>query len=126
MSSPMPQPPLRSSCHALRPAVRAGACGLLLALGACAGTPHATHPVATAPAPDGKVLVAAAQRAGARSVAATPRADGGVQLDGTLEGRQFALAIPKHWNHQSMLFARGLDAQELFAPLIEVDRSERL
>ncbi len=27
---------------------------------------------------------------------------------------------------QTMLFARGLDAQELFAPLIEIDRSERL
>ncbi|HEY3519479.1 MAG TPA: class I SAM-dependent methyltransferase, partial [Rhodanobacteraceae bacterium] len=27
---------------------------------------------------------------------------------------------------QAMLFARGLDARELFAALIEVDRSERL
>jgi hypothetical protein len=27
---------------------------------------------------------------------------------------------------QAMLFARGVDAGALFAPLIEVDRSERL
>jgi pimeloyl-ACP methyl ester carboxylesterase len=31
----------------------------------------------------------------------------GLLLNGTLEGRQFSLAIPRNWNRQAMLFARG-------------------
>lgn len=50
--------------------------------------------------------------ADARSVAADVeikrlKKDGGLLINGTLEGRQFALAIPSNWNRQVVLFAHG-------------------
>lgn len=51
--------------------------------------------------------VAQSAAAGAQGVTVTPRADGGVLINGRLEGRQFAIAIPKDWNHQSLVFAHG-------------------
>lgn len=45
--------------------------------------------------------------AGARDVEVHGRRDGGIALEGTLEGRQFAVAIPPRWNHEALLFAHG-------------------
>lgn len=49
--------------------------------------------------------------ADARSIAAEIEVerleDGGLLLNGKLEDRQFALAIPRNWNRQAMLFAHG-------------------
>ncbi len=56
---------------------------------------------------DQAVYQGLATAAGARSVALAPRPDGGVVIGGTLDGRQFALAVPKAWNHQAVLFAHG-------------------
>jgi len=69
----------------------------------------AAGPVAaqTATGTDQAAYVALATAAGAQAVALSPRADGGVIVGGTLDGRQFALAIPKGWNHQALLFAHG-------------------
>jgi pimeloyl-ACP methyl ester carboxylesterase len=52
-------------------------------------------------------FAAQAKAAGAQGVTATTRADGGTLLNGRLEGRQFAVDIPKAWNHQSLVFAHG-------------------
>jgi pimeloyl-ACP methyl ester carboxylesterase len=51
--------------------------------------------------------IALAEAAGAQSVTLTSRSDGGVIINGRLDGRQFAVAIPRTWNHQSLLFAHG-------------------
>ncbi len=53
------------------------------------------------------VLVKTATAAGAESLVATPTKDGGLRLNGNLQGHQFALVIPPHWNKQVMLFAHG-------------------
>jgi pimeloyl-ACP methyl ester carboxylesterase len=52
-------------------------------------------------------LVTQAKEAGAQSLVATVTDDGGMRLNGTLEGRAFALVIPWRWNRQSVLFANG-------------------
>jgi pimeloyl-ACP methyl ester carboxylesterase len=54
-----------------------------------------------------EVRIASAARAVTADVAFKRLSDGGLLLNGTLEGRQFALAIPRDWNRQAMLFARG-------------------
>lgn len=51
--------------------------------------------------------IAAAARALTDDVRFKRLSDGGLLLNGTLEGRQFALAIPRNWNREAMLFARG-------------------
>jgi len=51
--------------------------------------------------------IASAARAIAADVRFKRLSDGGLLLNGTLEGRQFALAVPRNWNRQAMLFARG-------------------
>lgn len=51
--------------------------------------------------------IATAARAISTDVRFKRLSDGGLLLNGTLEGRQFALAIPRNWNRQAMLFARG-------------------
>jgi len=61
----------------------------------------------TAAGDDQASYLALATAAGAKAVALSPRADGGVVVGGTLDGQQFALAVPKAWNHQVLLFAHG-------------------
>ncbi len=58
-------------------------------------------------ADEGSSFARTATASGATAVTASPRSDGGVILGGALDGRQFAIAIPKAWNHQSLLFAHG-------------------
>lgn len=58
-------------------------------------------------ADDQRAYATSAAAAAAQSVQVLPRADGGAVIDGVLDGRQFALAIPKAWNHQAVLFAHG-------------------
>lgn len=60
-----------------------------------------------APSAPTSAYVAQATAAGAQSVIVTSRADGGSLINGKLDGRQFAVAIPKDWNHQSLVFAHG-------------------
>jgi pimeloyl-ACP methyl ester carboxylesterase len=76
-----------------------GAAAVILVWGGMAAPTLAKAPLPSYPAQ--------ATAAGAQAVEVKPRADGGVVLGGTLEGRQFALAIPKDWNHQALLFAHG-------------------
>ena len=57
--------------------------------------------------PDQSRLVQVARDAGAADINAVSREDGGLQIAGTLDGDQFALVVPKAWNHQAMLFAHG-------------------
>jgi len=52
-------------------------------------------------------LVDAAKAAGAKSVKARKMDDGGLLLNGELDGRAFSVAIPWRWNKQSTLFANG-------------------
>jgi pimeloyl-ACP methyl ester carboxylesterase len=56
---------------------------------------------------DQVALVATAKKAGATALEAIPTEDGGVRLSGRLDGRQFALVIPRRWNKQAVLFAHG-------------------
>jgi pimeloyl-ACP methyl ester carboxylesterase len=78
---------------------------MLLALGAAlaAGSVWG-QPVPTG---DPRAYLDLATAAGARSVQVSPRPDGGALIDGVLDGRQFAVAVPKAWNHQGLLFAHG-------------------
>jgi pimeloyl-ACP methyl ester carboxylesterase len=50
---------------------------------------------------------AASTANGATEVTVAARPDGGALIDGRLDGRQFAIAVPKDWNHQSLIFAHG-------------------
>ena len=59
------------------------------------------------PALKGDPFAARARAAGATDVVATAAPGGGTILDGTLEGRQFALAIPHDWNGEALLMAHG-------------------
>jgi hypothetical protein len=76
-----------------------GAAGAALAVGSVGAE--------TVPTEDQRAYLALATAAGARSVRVSPRPDGGAVIDGVLDGRQFAVAIPKAWNHQGLLFAHG-------------------
>lgn len=58
-------------------------------------------------APDGGRLAARATAAGADHVKVIAAPGGGAVVDGTLEGRQFALAIPHGWNGEALLMAHG-------------------
>ncbi len=80
----------------------------MLAMGAASAVLALSLPAAQAFAQDAQPsYLALAKAAGAQSAELAPRTDGGVILGGTLDGRQFALAIPKAWNHQALLFAHG-------------------
>ncbi len=57
--------------------------------------------------PEQSALVEAAGQAGAADLKAERLDDGGLLLNGKLEGRHFSLAFPWRWNHQAMLFAAG-------------------
>jgi pimeloyl-ACP methyl ester carboxylesterase len=48
-----------------------------------------------------------AEQAGATSLSVTKADDGGMRLNGKLEGRAFSLSIPWRWNRQAVLFATG-------------------
>jgi pimeloyl-ACP methyl ester carboxylesterase len=76
-----------------------GACLAALVLGSAQAQ--------VAPAVTQSPFAAQAAAGGAQGVSVTPRADGGVLIGGRLDGRQFAVAIPKGWNHQSLVFAHG-------------------
>src|SRR5581483_2192886 len=52
-------------------------------------------------------LVEAAKAAGAKSVKARKMDDGGLLMNGKLDGRKFSIAFPWLWNHESTLFANG-------------------
>jgi pimeloyl-ACP methyl ester carboxylesterase len=69
-----------------------------LLLGACTGQPLST---------DQTLLVNAAKEAGATSLTARRLDDGGLLMNGKLEGRRFNMAFPWRWNKQVMLFANG-------------------
>jgi pimeloyl-ACP methyl ester carboxylesterase len=77
--------------------------GLCLVLATCSRLPSG-HAALSA---GQQAVVKTAVQAGAQQLVATPTDDGGLRLDGDLEGHQFALAIPPRWNHQVMLFAHG-------------------
>ena len=74
---------------------------LALAAGGCAGAP--TQPLDTAQ----QTLRTIAERAGATDLSARRLPDGGMTIGGMLDGHQFALAIPAHWNHEALVFAHG-------------------
>src|SRR5262249_2020259 len=52
-------------------------------------------------------LVEAAKAAGATSVKASKMDDGGLLMNGKLDGRDFSVAFPWRWNKQSTVFANG-------------------
>ncbi len=80
----------------------------ILAVGvACVTIAARSAGAETAPADEQSGYLAQATAAGAQSVQVKARPDGGLIIDGTLDGRSFALAIPKAWNHQGLLFAHG-------------------
>lgn len=54
-----------------------------------------------------QALVAAAKQDGATDVQARKLDDGGLLLEGKLEGLRFVLDIPWRWNHQTVLVAYG-------------------
>lgn len=57
--------------------------------------------------PEQQTLVEAARQAGATDLQPSRLDEGGLLLNGQLEGRHFSLALPWRWNHQTMLFAQG-------------------
>ncbi|MFT3754542.1 MAG: hypothetical protein QM769_01115 [Pseudoxanthomonas sp.] len=99
----------------------APACLLAVAMAGagCATRPVATTPAtptpAVAPATEASPALSAEQTAlarqarelGATDVDARPGPDGGLLLGGKLEGQQFAVAIPAHWNRDALLYAHG-------------------
>jgi dienelactone hydrolase len=79
---------------------------LLLAAGAMLAGCGSTPPLDATQ----KAFVQRAQRPGVTQLEGKPLADGGLLLGGELDGRQFALAVPKNWNGEAMLFAHGYTA----------------
>jgi pimeloyl-ACP methyl ester carboxylesterase len=55
-------------------------------------------------------LVSKAMALGAGKLTGRGIQQGGLLLGGELQGRQFALAIPRHWNGEALLFAHGYTA----------------
>ncbi len=78
-----------------------------LAVGCAAAALMAGAATAQVAAPDSALAERLSIMAGAQSVVVTPRADGGLLINGKLDGRQFAVALPSNWNHQSLVFAHG-------------------
>ncbi len=66
-----------------------------------------TSPERRALSPTQQQLVDRMRRAGAAAIDANGRADGGMSVAGTLEGRAFGIAVPARWNGQAVLFANG-------------------
>jgi len=61
----------------------------------------------TIEANQGSILAKRARNFGATEVKANEAPDGGIILGGKLAGAQFALAFPKAWNGDALLFAHG-------------------
>jgi len=72
-------------------------------------SPAAAQTTATAftPTPEQAALIARARAAGATDLTSRAAPNGGVILNGKLEGRQFALAIPANWKGDALLHAHG-------------------
>ncbi|MCW3834796.1 hypothetical protein OM513_01955 [Sphingomonas canadensis] len=69
---------------------------------------------ATAPAAAGfsldrqqAMLLERARRGGAADLVATAGPDGGMVLNGTIQGRRFVLGVPANWNGEMILFGQG-------------------
>lgn len=80
---------------------------VVLASAAALAVPVTTLAAKDVPASTQPALVAQATRLGATDVTATLRADGGVTINGRLDGNQFALALPKGWAGNGLLYAHG-------------------
>lgn len=80
---------------------------LLLAGAAALAAPVTSAGARDVPASSQQLLAAQASRLGATDVTATGRADGGVTINGRLDGNQFALAFPKGWTGDGLLYAHG-------------------
>ncbi|MEE2916352.1 MAG: hypothetical protein VYB32_04675, partial [Pseudomonadota bacterium] len=80
---------------------------LLLAGAAALAAPVTSAGARDVPASSQQLLAAQASRLGATDVTATARADGGVTINGRLDGNQFALAFPKGWTGDGLLYAHG-------------------
>ena len=67
------------------------------------------RPAAPAPAltPAQIALVAKARALGATEVTTRPAPDGGITLDGKLEGDQFVVAFPEGWAGDALVYAHG-------------------
>lgn len=53
------------------------------------------------------ILLQHARAAGATDIETRPAPDGGVTLDGKLEGDQFAIAFPANWTGEGLVYAHG-------------------
>ncbi len=62
---------------------------------------------AASPAAQETAIVARATELGATDVTVQTLPDGGQLLGGRLEGAQFAIAIPKAWAHEAVVYAHG-------------------
>ncbi|MEH3039824.1 MAG: hypothetical protein PGN21_07155 [Sphingomonas paucimobilis] len=80
---------------------------LLLAGASALAAPNAPASAQSVPASRQQTLVTQATRLGATDVTATARADGGVTVNGRLDGNQFALVFPKEWTGDGLLYAHG-------------------
>lgn len=81
----------------------------LLATAAIAQTIGAPTPSATAfsPSPAQTALINRARAAGARDLVSAAGPDGGIILNGAIDGRRFVLAIPARWTGETLLFGQG-------------------
>lgn len=68
-----------------------------------------TAPAESAYTPDAaqSALIAKAKAGGAHEVVATAGPDGGMILNGTIEGRRFVFAAPAPWSGEMVLFGQG-------------------
>ncbi len=73
-----------------------------LLLASCASSPERRSITSTQ-----QHLVNRMTKAGASDIDANGRADGGMSVAGTLDGRAFGVAVPARWNGQAVLFANG-------------------
>lgn len=85
---------------------------LLLSSGAVAQTPSpATVAVESAsvftPTRAQAALLERAKRGGAKALVATEGPDGGMILNGTIDGRRFVMGLPINWNGEIALFGQG-------------------
>ena len=80
---------------------------LLLASAVALAAPLAPASGRDGPGSSQQILTAQATRLGATDVTVTARADGGVTINGRLDGNQFALAFPKEWTGDGLLYAHG-------------------
>ncbi|MBB6425328.1 hypothetical protein [Sphingopyxis sp. JAI128] len=70
-------------------------------------TAPATPTAAFAPDTAQAALLAKARRAGATDLTTRPAPEGGMIVNGRIEGRAFVLAIPANWNREAVLIGQG-------------------